>query len=86
MMIMVRLLWQREPCEVFASFEGPGISIDLKRLLPCIYQGDNNDSRCGALRWDKICPDSSLGPLVNDRTYLIDGVINKTDSPGLSRE
>lgn len=86
MMIVVRLLWQREPCEVLASLEGPRISIDLKRLLPCIYQADDNDSRCGAPRWDKICPESSLAPLVNDRTCLIDGVINKADSPGLSRE
>lgn len=64
MMITVRPLWQREPCEVFASFEGPGISIDIKCLLPCIYQGDDNDGRCGAPRWDKICPDSSLVPLL----------------------
>lgn len=82
MMITVCFLWQKEPSKVFASFEGPGISIDIKCLLPCICKGDDNDCCCGALGWYRICPDSSLHPLVNDKTHLI----NKTDSPGLTRE
>lgn len=37
-MIRVGLLWQREPCEVFAAFEGPGISINIKCPLPCLTE------------------------------------------------
>lgn len=45
MMIRVGLLWQREPCKVFGSFEGLGITVDIKCLLPYTYKGDDSD-RC----------------------------------------
>lgn len=49
-MIRVGLLWQREPCKVFGSFEGLGISVNIKCLLPYTYKGDDNDRCCGAHR------------------------------------